>query len=138
MHTLAILPLHPQAAKPSIRAIGVTYFATALFGIAFVVSGFLAVFSLISWAWVALVVVGAFLVCAGPAIIAARGRDTSGASYATTLFYSNAVGRMSNRATSTDCGRANTARTIAATFSGCTARLPAYMAARVSSARIPL
>src|SRR3989338_10340448 len=33
--------------------------ATAFFGIAFVVTGFLAAFNRISWAWVALVVVGA-------------------------------------------------------------------------------
>lgn len=45
-------------------------FATAFFGIAFVVTGFLAAFNRISWAWVALVVVGAFLVFAGPAIVA--------------------------------------------------------------------
>jgi type IV secretory pathway VirB2 component (pilin) len=44
--------------------------ATAFFGIAFVVTGFLAAFNRISWAWVALVVVGAFLVFAGPAIVA--------------------------------------------------------------------
>ena len=43
--------------------------ATAFFGIAFVVTGFLAAFNRISWAWVA-VVVGAFLVFAGPAIVA--------------------------------------------------------------------
>ena len=43
--------------------------ATAFFGIAFVVTGFLAAFNRISWAWVALVVVGAFLVFAGPAIV---------------------------------------------------------------------
>lgn len=45
-------------------------FATAFFGIAFVVTGFLAAFNRISWAWVALVVVGAFLVFAGPTIVA--------------------------------------------------------------------
>lgn len=45
-------------------------FATAFFGIAFVITGFLAAFNRISWAWVALVVVGAFLVFAGPAIVA--------------------------------------------------------------------
>ena len=45
-------------------------FATAFFGIAFVVTGFLAAFNRISWAWVALVVVGAFLVFAGPAVVA--------------------------------------------------------------------
>lgn len=44
--------------------------ATAFFGIAFVVTGFLAAFNRISWAWVALVVVGAFLVFAGPAVVA--------------------------------------------------------------------
>jgi type IV secretory pathway VirB2 component (pilin) len=44
--------------------------STAFFGIAFVVTGFLAAFNRISWAWVALVVVGAFLVFAGPAIVA--------------------------------------------------------------------
>ena len=44
--------------------------ATAFFGIAFVITGFLAAFNRISWAWVALVVVGAFLVFAGPAIVA--------------------------------------------------------------------
>lgn len=44
--------------------------ATAFFGIAFVVTGFFAAFNRISWAWVALVVVGAFLVFAGPAIVA--------------------------------------------------------------------
>lgn len=44
--------------------------ATAFFGIAFVVTGFLAAFNRISWAWVALVVVGAFLVFAGPGIVA--------------------------------------------------------------------
>lgn len=44
--------------------------ATAFFGIAFVVTGFLAAFNRISWAWVSLVVVGAFLVFAGPAIVA--------------------------------------------------------------------
>ena len=44
--------------------------ATAFFGIAFVVTGFLAAFNRISWAWVALVIVGAFLVFAGPAIVA--------------------------------------------------------------------
>jgi len=44
--------------------------ATAFFGIAFVVTGFLAAFNRISWAWVALVVVGAFLVFAGSAIVA--------------------------------------------------------------------
>ena len=43
---------------------------TWLLGIAFVVTGFLAAFNRISWAWVALVVVGAFLVFAGPAIVA--------------------------------------------------------------------
>ena len=43
--------------------------ATAFFGIAFVITGFLAAFNRISWAWVALVVVGAFLVFAGPAIV---------------------------------------------------------------------
>ena len=45
-------------------------FATAFFGIAFVVTGFLAAFNRISWAWVSLVVVGAFLVFAGPTIVA--------------------------------------------------------------------
>ena len=45
-------------------------FATVFFGIAFVVTGFMAAFNRISWAWVALVVVGAFLVFAGPAIVA--------------------------------------------------------------------
>jgi type IV secretion system protein VirB2 len=44
--------------------------ATAFFGIAFVVTGFLAAFNRISWAWVAMVVVGAFLVFGGPAIVA--------------------------------------------------------------------
>ena len=44
--------------------------ATAFFGIAFVVTGFLAAFNRISWAWVALVVVGAFMVFAGPAVVA--------------------------------------------------------------------
>ncbi len=44
--------------------------ATAFFGIAFVVTGFLAAFNRISWSWVALVVVGAFLVFAGPTIVA--------------------------------------------------------------------
>jgi type IV secretion system protein VirB2 len=44
--------------------------STAFFGIAFVVTGFMAAFNRISWAWVALVVVGAFLVFAGPAIVA--------------------------------------------------------------------
>jgi type IV secretion system protein VirB2 len=44
--------------------------ATAFFGIAFVVTGFLAAFNRISWAWVSLVVVGAFLVFAGPTIVA--------------------------------------------------------------------
>lgn len=44
--------------------------ATAFFGIAFVVTGFLAAFNRISWAWVSLVVVGAFLVFAGPALVA--------------------------------------------------------------------
>jgi type IV secretory pathway VirB2 component (pilin) len=43
--------------------------ATAFFGLAFVVTGFLAAFNRISWAWVALVVVGAFLVFAGPSIV---------------------------------------------------------------------
>jgi len=49
--------------------------ATAFFGIAFVVTGFLAAFNRISWAWVALVVVGAFLVlrrpghCCQPALV---------------------------------------------------------------------
>lgn len=43
--------------------------ATAFFGIAFVVTGFLAAFNRISWAWVSLVVVGAFLVFAGPALV---------------------------------------------------------------------
>lgn len=45
-------------------------FSTAFFGIAFVVTGFMAAFNRISWAWVALVVVGAFFVFAGPAIVA--------------------------------------------------------------------
>lgn len=44
--------------------------ASAFFGIAFVVTGFLAAFNRISWAWVALVVVGAFMVFAGPTIVA--------------------------------------------------------------------
>lgn len=44
--------------------------ATAFFGIAFVITGFLAAFNRISWAWVAMVVVGAFLVFGGPAIVA--------------------------------------------------------------------
>lgn len=44
--------------------------STAFFGIAFVVTGFMAAFNRISWAWVALVVVGAFFVFAGPAIVA--------------------------------------------------------------------
>lgn len=44
--------------------------ASAFFGIAFVVTGFLAAFNRISWAWVALVVVGAFMVFAGPAVVA--------------------------------------------------------------------
>lgn len=45
-------------------------FSTAFFGIAFVVTGFMAAFNRISWAWVALVVVGAFFVFAGPAVVA--------------------------------------------------------------------
>ena len=45
-------------------------FSTAFFGIAFVVTGFMAAFNRISWAWVALVVVGAFLVFAGPTVVA--------------------------------------------------------------------
>jgi len=44
--------------------------ASAFFGIAFVVTGFLAAFNRISWAWVALVVVGAFMVFAGPTVVA--------------------------------------------------------------------
>jgi type IV secretion system protein VirB2 len=44
--------------------------STAFFGIAFVVTGFMAAFNRISWAWVALVVVGAFFVFAGPTIVA--------------------------------------------------------------------
>ncbi len=44
--------------------------STAFFGIAFVITGFLAAFNRISWAWVAMVVVGAFLVYGGPAIVA--------------------------------------------------------------------
>lgn len=44
--------------------------ASVFFAIAFVVTGFMASFNRISWAWVALVVVGAFFVFAGPAIVA--------------------------------------------------------------------
>ncbi len=44
--------------------------ASAFFGIAFVVTGFFAAFNRISWASVALVVLGAFLVFAGPEIVA--------------------------------------------------------------------
>lgn len=44
-------------------------FATVFFGIAFAVTGFLAAFNRISWAWVGLVIVGAFLVFAGPALV---------------------------------------------------------------------
>ena len=44
--------------------------ATAFFGIAFVVTGFFAAIPRISWAWAALDGVVAFLVFAGPAIVA--------------------------------------------------------------------
>ena len=45
-------------------------FATIFFSIAFVATGFFAAFNKISWGWVVGVVLGAFLVFAGPAIVA--------------------------------------------------------------------
>jgi type IV secretory pathway VirB2 component (pilin) len=44
--------------------------ATIFFSLAFVITGFLAAFNKISWGWVVGVVLGAFLVFAGPAIVA--------------------------------------------------------------------
>lgn len=45
-------------------------FATAFFTIGLIVAGFLAAFNRISWMWVGLIMVGAFLVFGGPAIVA--------------------------------------------------------------------
>ncbi len=44
--------------------------ATIFFSLAFVITGFLAAFNKISWGWVVGVVLGAFLVFAGPAVVA--------------------------------------------------------------------
>jgi len=44
-------------------------FATVFFGVAFVITGFMAAFNRLSWLWVTMVVVGAFLVFAGPGIV---------------------------------------------------------------------
>lgn len=43
--------------------------ATVVFTVAFVLTGFLAAFNRISWLWVLLVVVGAFLVFGAPAFV---------------------------------------------------------------------
>jgi type IV secretory pathway VirB2 component (pilin) len=74
--------------------------ATAFFGIAFVVTGFLAAFNRISWAWVALVVVGAFLVFAGPAIVATSGNlasktSTNGVADAADITFTAVTGDVS-------------------------------------------
>lgn len=45
-------------------------FATAFFIIGLIVAGFLAAFNRISWMWVGLIIVGAFLVFGAPAIVA--------------------------------------------------------------------
>ena len=45
-------------------------FATAFFIIGLCIAGFLAAFNRISWMWVGLIMVGAFLVFGGPAIVA--------------------------------------------------------------------
>jgi type IV secretory pathway VirB2 component (pilin) len=45
-------------------------FATAFFVIGLIVAGFLAAFNRISWMWVGLIMIGAFLVFGGPAIVA--------------------------------------------------------------------
>lgn len=45
-------------------------FATAFFIIGLIVAGFLAAFNRISWMWVGLIMVGAFLVFGAPAIVA--------------------------------------------------------------------
>lgn len=45
-------------------------FATAFFSIGLIVAGFLAAFNRISWLWVGLIMVGAFLVFGAPAIVA--------------------------------------------------------------------
>lgn len=45
-------------------------FATAAFTIGLIVAGFLAAFNRISWMWVGLIMVGAFLVFGGPTIVA--------------------------------------------------------------------